>query len=94
MPRNIGTPAAVTAQKRRETFRIEVNIAGTDATPVYTMIGHAIYVTRDAGGAEVGRQDGHVSITIADAQITGALRTGITNLANRFDTVVLPGEPV
>ena len=93
MARPIGTAAVVTTQKRRETFRIEINAGGTDAAPIFTMTGHANYVTRDAAGVEVGRQEGYVSLPIADAQIAGALRTGIANLFARFDTVALQGEP-
>lgn len=93
MPRNIGSSTNITAQKRRETFRIEVETGGTEATPVYTVRGHAFYITRDGSGNEVGRDVGHVSITIADAQITGALRTGLANLVNRIDTIAMPGEP-
>lgn len=93
MARNIGPSSPVTAQKRRETFRLEIVIGGTDSSPTYTMFGHSVYVTRDAAGIEVGRSIEVVTIPLADSQITGALRAGVTNLTARFDTIALPGEP-
>lgn len=92
MSKIIGTSSSITAQKRRETFRVEINIGGTDALPIYSLVGHAVYVTRDANGVEIGRQVNYVSMPVSDSQITGALRTGITNLVARFDTINLPGE--
>jgi len=92
MARNIGTPSTQTVQRRRELFRTEIEVQGTDAAPVINVRGHAQYVARDANGAEVGRQGGYVTVVLSDAEITGSLRAGLIGLLNRLDTVALPGE--
>ena len=75
--------------KRRECFRIEVEVGGTDAVPVYTIRGHCFLIIRDSvTNDELGKLPGTKTITIENGQIGAALRTGIGNLVNRID-----GEP-
>ena len=64
MPKNIGTPKSITAQERREVFRIEVEVGGTDAAPEYQARAHAALVTRDDAGNEIGRKPGHVTVQL------------------------------
>jgi hypothetical protein len=92
MAKNIGSPANLAVQKRRETFRIEIEVGGTDAVPAYTLRFHGVYVQRDAAGNEVGRGAGYVTATVDDASIPAGLRNGIANLVARADAANLPTD--
>jgi hypothetical protein len=92
MAKNIGGPVALTVQKRRETFRIEIEIGGTDAVPVYTLRMHGRYVERDAALNEVGHADTIATVVVDDGNIPAGLRTGIANLVARADAASLPTD--
>lgn len=84
MPKPIGSPRSLTLTRRREVFRIEIEVGGTLASPTYHVAGHAIEAQRDDSDAVVG-QVAAASVHIADAALPNPVRNAIATILNHLD---------